>query len=353
MAGESLTIRELTGSGRTIELLDRAMPYRPAAWPRTHRFKKTTYSGNPRATIQMLGTDDMGLELNGFWKARYVAAAAEMEGFEDLWSEGRVITPETLIAVFDRILRGGNLLEVTWANEVRRGVMTEFEPSYDRVEDVSWSCRFEWTQANEFEAPRAADIQDTQNEIDTALSDLEDSMSQIPPIILPNITSAILLQETVARESGLAMSVAIAAIYGVPEVSSSQFQRVSSNASSAAAAALALRALLADTNIEDMVATDDVNSLLAAQAWSTLFASRSLGFAAVAIRAREATRGRVVADLLGIVRLGRNQTLRTLALEYYGSADDWTYIADANGFTTSVPGVGAVVKIPRRRNVGA
>lgn len=353
MAGESILIRELTGSQRSVVLRDRALPHRPVAFPREQIVKKTRYQGNPVATVQVLGPEHGPLEMAGCWKARYIAAAVSLWGFDDLWSEGDAVTPEIMVLAFDRLLAGGNLLEVSWGPEVRRGVLSRFEPSYQRVEDVDWSVTFTWTQAGSAEAPRATAAPDTQSDSEAALSGLEDTMARIPTSILPNVTTALLALETVAREAMLTLMGGVAAVSGIPSVGLDQFQRIASSASAVAEACGALATATVDASIETLVADGPVAGAVAAQCWAMDAGAAALVLAVVAIGARESVRGRVVSDYLAVVILRRNQTLRTLALEYYGSADAWTTIADANGLTASNPPVGTLILIPARASAGA
>lgn len=354
MSGEPLTITELSGSRRSVTLRNRAMPHRPVAWPRETVVKEQRYAGNPVKTVQVLGPDHRPLELRGAWKTKFVTQDADLTGFDDLWTEGDDVTAELLVAVFDRLHTASNLLEVTWASEVWRGVMTKFEPSYARVEDIEWSCSFTWTQRGEMTAPLASPFTDSQGENNTALSALEDAMADVPPFaILPAMLNPLDAGLILAREAMLSLSAGLAAVSGVPEIGSEQFQAVASAAEAAATACRDMAALALDSSIESFIATDDVATVLSAQTWARDVGNAASAMAAAAIESREAIRSRVVDGYLAVVVLRQGQTLRSLALEWYGSSDAWTTIADANGLTTSNPPAGLIILIPRRARAGA
>lgn len=354
MAGESLGIVELSGSRRSVVLRGRAMPHRPVAWPREIVLKEQRYSGNPVKTIQVLGPDHRPLELRGTWKTKFVSDDASLWGFDDLWSEGDAITAELLVAVFDRLLAAGNLLEVSWGPEVWRGVMRAFEPNYQRVEDIEWSATFAWTQRGEMTAPLASPFTDSQSENNDALSALEDAMAAVPPFaILPAMLNPLEAGLIVAREAMLSLASGLAAISGVPEVGADQFQAVASAAEAAATACRDMAGLALDSSIESFIATDDVASALAAQTWSQSVGAAANEMGAAAINTREAVRSRVVDGYLAVVVLRQGQTLRSLALQYYGSADAWVTIAEANGLSTSNPPAGLIILVPRRARAGA
>jgi hypothetical protein len=348
MTAEALTIRELSGSMREVELRDRALPHRPVAWPGELSHVQKWYPGNPVATIQVLGPRCLDTSMGGVWKTRYIGQMVHLVGFDDLVSEGDDVTAELLVQVFHRLLRAGNPLEVAWGPEVRRGILSKFEPNYERVEDVEWSVTFVWNQLGELTAPRVAAASSPQRDLDAALSELEDALARMPAIILPNLTGAIIFAEQAMRDGALALSAGLGAIYGVPEVTLAEFGGIASAAEMVATASRSALALALDSSPEDVFATDDVTSALAAETWRRDFGAAARHLGALAIKAREAVRARVVDDYLAIETIGPGQTLRSLALRYYGSADSWPLIADANGLVGSDAPVGTRVVIPRR-----
>lgn len=354
MSGEPIVIRELTGSQRSVTLRGRAMPHRPVGFGREVVVATKRYAGNPIRTLQILGPDHRDLELSGKWKDKFISQDADLTGFDDIFTEGDAVTSEILIACFDRLLTGGNMLEVEWAGEQWRGVLKSFTPSYDRVEDVAWTAAFVWSQRGEMTAPLASPFTDSQSENNQALSTLEDAMAARPVFaILPAMLNPLDAGLILAREAMLSLSAGLAAVSGVPEIGSEQFQAVASAAEAAATACRDMAALALDSSIESFIATDDVASVLAAQTWARDVGNAASAMAAAAIESREAIRSRVVDGYLACVILRQNQTLRSLALEWYGSSDAWTTIADANGLTTSNPPAGLLILIPRRARAGA
>jgi hypothetical protein len=359
MAGETLLITELTGSERSVELRDRALPYQPVEWGGDAKHNKRVYPGNPVATIQVLGPDETDTTMKGKWKTRYVGSAATLSGFEDVSAAFDVlegaITAERLVQVFHQLRRSGNLLEVRWGPEVRRGILANFRANYDRVEDIEWSATFVWAQIGEDEAPRAAqEVTTPQNNIDAALAGLEDLMAQLPPIILPNVTTAIILAEEAMRAAALAMTSAIANVSGVPTVTPPQFQGIASIAVQMTIASQSMLEQTSDQSIEEWLATDFVGDVLSVETFRRDLAAAARALWLVTLLARETIRARVVNDYLAIINMPGSKTLRDIALERYGDADAWETIADANGFVSAVVPAGTVIVIPRRsRSRGA
>lgn len=348
MVAESITFEELTGSQRSIQLSNRALPYRPLAFPGSHRFKKNSYPGNPIATIQVLGPDEDEIEFKGAWKSRYVFADAKLDGFDDLTFFGLTpITAEILVEAFTRMRISGNQIQVSWGPEVRRGIISKFVPNYQRVEDVEWSITFVPSQIGERSLPPLTTPPIPGIELNAALLALLDVASLIPGFFLPNVTTALLAAEIAAQFAAVSMASVVGSISGVPSISTSEFQAVASNAESVRDACDEIKSLCSDLPIEDYIATANVGDVVSAESWRRAFAAAALVLAAAAIRTRESIRARVNDDVIITVVVRDNQTLRDLALRYLGTSDAWVTIADFNGFTSSNVASGTRVKIPR------
>jgi len=352
---EPFIIEELTGSRRSVELSDRALPYRPMALPGEQRTERTHYPGNPVATIQVLGPDETTAEIRGRLKDRFFIGARAMvalSGFDSIVPPGTTPTVQDLVNIFHTLRRSGNYVEVRWGPEVRRGVMKRFEPSWHRLDVVEWVISFEWSQIGSFVpspfATASSDSTTDTTDLSTALSDFNAGLSDMPGGLFPNIVAqSIALGVSIASVT-LDLITSVAAIGGVPFVPMSQFQGVSSYASVVVSETSLMRQFLGDPPPLGLVPTDDVVSLLAGGTWGRDMSYLLVALAVAAVEAREAVRDRAVSDYLADEKLREGQTLRDLALEYYGSADDWTILADANGLIGSVHPAGTRVLVPRR-----
>jgi len=359
MAGETLLIEELTGSQRSVELRGRALPYRPVEWGGEQKYVKTVYPGNPVATIQVLGPNELPTTMKGKWKARFVGADADITGFEDVGGAFDIleggITPERLVVVFDTLRLSGNELRVSWGPYVRRGILSEFRTPVDRVEDIEWSATFEWSRIGENDAPRAPqEVASPQTGVEDALAGLEDAISQLPPIILPNVTGPIIFAEQAMRIAALAMTSSLAGLTGIPTVTAAQFQNIATLSIQMGNAAQAMIRQTSDQSIEEWIATNFVGDVLAAETYRRELGARARALWLSGIVAREAVRARVVDDYIAVIDMPGGQTLRDVALRYYGDADAWVTIADANGLTSASVPAGTVILIPRRsRSRGA
>jgi hypothetical protein len=139
--GTSMEIR--VDGGDRIELRDRAMPFEEAAFPVEQRTKKTLYPGNPVASLQILGADNLPSELEGEWNHRFLPGSVIVN--KEPWDA----TPEQLCFLFDQIVRAARTVRVQWLGYVRIGVLKKFDPIWLRSTDCKWRMSFEWVAADD------------------------------------------------------------------------------------------------------------------------------------------------------------------------------------------------------------
>ncbi|GAG32678.1 unnamed protein product, partial [marine sediment metagenome] len=224
--------------------------------------------------------------------------------------------------------------------------------SYERIEDVAWTCSFVWSQVGDRPVPLIVAPEDPTDRLDAALAELQADVSRRPLSILPLVSNPVTAYMDVLMTEVVGLIKRVAAIVNTPEVLIEDFQGIAASTEAVLLRCNGIRQTLGDENVEDLVATDDVYDRLAVETWRGATGGSLQELMAEAVEARESVRQRVASDYLDVVVIKDNQTLRDLAREYYGSADDWTVIADANGLTNSDPPVGTVVFIPRRPGGG-
>lgn len=150
----AFTIKEITGEKRKLELLGRCLPYRPLTFSGTMRADVVYYPGNPIPTVQMLGATEEETTITGMWKDRFIKGEAISSGSNARLDNSPLIDAKAIVDVVDDFRRKGQLLEVTWDAFYRRGIITKFEQTWDRRQDVAWSLTFRFLdQGDDEEAP--------------------------------------------------------------------------------------------------------------------------------------------------------------------------------------------------------
>lgn len=365
MPAFAFIIRELEGSQRTIELRNRALPYQEIEWPGEQLTVKRWYPGNRVATIQVLGPRESDLEVRGFWKSRYISSDVRLIGFDDIEATALArgdefpgfIPPiyfaEDLREAFSRIRISGNTVQVNWGPEVRRGILTNFAPKYDRIEDIAWTATFTWSQRGERPALRASDVEDEQVEILEAMNAIDDTLAQQPPDISPDAAETIRSNATVLRESVLAFTQTLSDIQTTATTTTQDFQALQALSSRVVQAGQALRGSTTNAPYVDLLPIDTVSLVTETEVWRRTIGRDSTRVQSSAVQATNRVRQRAVPDIQQTVVVRQNETLRTLAQRFYANADSWTVIADANGLTTSLVDPGTVIDIPQSPEAGS
>ena len=116
-------IRELSGDKREVRLTGRALPYRPFHLVGTQRVDATWLPGSSEATLTVLGAAEEPTQINGKWKQKYLSQAEKPFQLDN----EQVATAQSAIELMNSIRLRGQLVEVTWMAETRRGIITRFE----------------------------------------------------------------------------------------------------------------------------------------------------------------------------------------------------------------------------------
>lgn len=355
MAAEAFIITELTGPQREVRLFNRALPYQKLAAPRMQRHVKREYAGSRVATIQVLGPSIGDWEPTGIWKTRYLAAehSVELVGFGDIANDGGRITAEDLSEVFKRLHDAGQTVEVRWGPEVRRGIVGGFTPTYDRVEDIEWKLTFVWSQDGEEPARRAAVALDTTSAMRRVLDDLDIISSEMPTTILPDQATGLLAKIADVRAAGAAFTEALADLQTKAIATISDIQNVQTLAERVIQAAEVFRTgEISDLPYYNLLPVDNVSQALEAEVWRRDASSQARKVQAESRRSSSSVAERVVPGAIAVITLVENTSLRALALRYYGDADSWPVIADANGLVGSTAPTGSRIVIPRQSGQG-
>lgn len=347
MVAEAFVIRELTGTQREVELINRALPYRPAEWGGNQHYVQHWYPGNRVATIQVLGPREKNLELKGTWKTRFIGNDVFTTGFDEFIPVGEQATAETLTQVFHSLRIAGNLLEVRWGPEVRRGILSDFNPNYQRVEDVEWTMTFVWSQRDAREAPRASIVRDSVEPVRTAMNNLDDTLATQPIGLNEGPLSAITDAVNFVRQGVTAFTAAVVQVQGAAAVTRARVQQLQTIARQIADGVRAIQEDTVDLPYTDFLPIDDVDSVFDVEVWRRQLGIDARTVDAETLRTLQRIEDDAIPEAIATIAIQQDTTLRALAQQYYGDADSWTLIANANGLIRSVVEAGTIVVIPR------
>ena len=361
MPAEAFIIRELTGSQRSVSLRHRALPYRPIIFPSSQAYVQRWYPGNAIATLQVLGPREGDVEIRGFWKDRFLldpraesgGGNVELEGFDDIPNDDQTVSAEDLVIVFQRLRAAGNTIEVRWGPEVRRGILSRFEPNYQRTEDIEWTAVFSWSQRGDRPAIRAALQADTVQEVRAALDEFDAALADEPPGLLPTIVSAIRTGADEYRRAVFAFTEILVQIQTTATVGTAIFQNVLTQAGRIVQLGRALKTGTLDLPYVDLLPIDAVEAIFAAETWKQNVGSTTRNVDSTSVQASNDVARAAVPDAIATIIVRENETLRLIALQFYDDADAWPVIADANGLVGSDVEAGTVIVVPRAPQAGS
>jgi hypothetical protein len=362
----SFLIQELTGERHIVELVGRALPYRPLKFSGEMRAEFTWYPGNPQATVQMIGPTEGTTEISGMWKDRFIRNFDEL-GIPVLGQPGKVVFDGGTVAgaadavrVIDDFRRRGQLLEVNWNIFTRRGILKKFDYTILRIEDIEWAMTFEWMSQGEPFAPVAfgynLSIEDLVNEVMGLVNKVIATVKAVFAVIarVQNLVNNAIdtITETASSLVDLAeqaVSLVTAPLETVQQLKAA-YQTIGDKCVELAdiVTSVPARAL----RITQDITGESQQDVLQAETWS-----RDVRAAARDLRALVAQRSQELAAQLDkqpnipVVTPFQGQDFRAISTKQYGNPNQWKQIARYNQQKGSLPVVGRQLLIPRLSTV--
>lgn len=363
----NFVIKTLEGDLLEIELGARAAPHKPYTLDGTMRAEFTWYPGAATATIQMLGATEKNTTISGDWNDKFIKSVTE---------DGRNVAVSALalvdgvqaddvnflVNVFQQLRLQGRLLEVSWEEQVRHGILLGFKTTWKTPQQLDWEMEFGWSSRGEAKQPIAkakglsfddlqkaarkyaddnqklldapplsfqADIMGTLNSLNgqifSALTDLEDQLTQFAD-------DAVSPFETAQRTLAVVETVQNSAQTMVDTIASVPQRIMSSNSSSSSL---------------------DMGTDLQTDAYFRSIKNNSraivLSLAEQATTLREETNQ---TNVLGAFTAQQDTDLRTVSQHYYGTPNQWRNLRDYNNMTGSRLTAGQLVLVPRLNSTG-
>lgn len=380
----AMTIRELTGDQRTIRLTGRSLPHRPFELSGSQRHSLDWYPGSPIGTLQVFGAKEEGSTFRGRWCDKFLggdipfgssttltgSTTEFLEGVEVVVvNEERVRTARDLVFVVDDVRRKGQEVEVTWLNQVRRGLLERFTQRWQTGHDVEWELGFVWSSQGEtnleipFEDP-STDVFD----VPKAIQDRVDEMGLDAALAVPQAGDRYAffigqLNEQVAAIEDLADEIRDAAVQTVRNVSApwEGLQRLAGALGGMKEAAEDARTVL---ERDADAAALNVNwpfgnpyGGAASRTFGQILGQRTQvreqAGAADRLRGTSASQQarllkQINPELAAAFQARADQDLRDVSTHYYGTPDEWRSLMLFNRLTSSALRAGQVVFVPAR-----
>lgn len=384
-------IKTLTGAnaGVSLVLSDRSLPYRGYALPSAMRVQKTSYPGNPVATMQVLGSEEKETTISGYWKQRFLGTSAR-------YNNSPIVFVADLVAQMQQIKDAGQLVEVLWGDTVRRGVITNFKPTWQYSTDCEWELEFSWSsrgqdppenvlsssaylfalQSAAITASNALDaVQRLINAARIPTDWLDGPLAFIDGVrdstqIVRNGVSSQLSNINIAVGTALQAAGALQGAAMLPaDIGNALASTISNQASNieTTAQSMSYRSQLAYTRLwqnitatvqtADSIATDlsvSTATVVAAAKASVLYTAATIGLARHKSLGARRTLVESAADhltikgngILAVYTAKAHDDLRRVSIMYYGTQSGWLDILKFNHLTSPELHAGQVILIP-------
>jgi hypothetical protein len=377
----SFTIRELTGQQRTLRLAGRALPYQGVAFSGRMRAEFTWYPGNPEATVQVFGAAEDETMVNGMWKDRFLSsvgpdgfvqqntAIAQLDGVD-------LADVMELCKTVDDIRMNGQLLEVTWDEITRVGILIKFVQKWIRRQDVEWEMSFGWINRGEPSVPavfaQSADLSDVRMQLANNVSALATaaqlpSQIQVASNVAIGIGNSITSAQQAASNAADALAASVNAVQqstdaatriagvlaGIQDTMDTLHDTISSTPPAVGIVTPTLTPLASvGVAILSQNAPSIATPLTVAQQLQYANFMRGLNRATKKVW-REAARRQqdllasLNPDIIGVFYARQDTDLRIVSTQFYGTPNEWQRIASFNNITTGSGLVaGQVVFVP-------
>lgn len=359
MPASSFTIRETTGDQRTLELRGRALPYQGYELEGMMRAEFTRYPGNPVATVQVLGAEESPTTISGMWKDRFIRPVDYLgrdvtpDGIA-LWQGEQVADVNELCNAVDTLRLSGQLLEVSWDEKVRVGILKRFRQRWIRREDVEFEMEFEWASRGEAESPVTFPIVPSVEDFGQQARGLFDQLQDALVAPFEVISSfkakmeAPVKQLEHATNAVLAASSNLASAISTPDETFARTLAAAETMKQAGSTIITAVETAPAANVMSASEALGLGDSLTCDTYTRTIKRTARQISVMAAEQGEQIRSQLRAtDLLMTFVAREAMDLRDVAIRFYGSQADWRRLLIFNSLTTSKLTAGQLILVPK------
>lgn len=374
--GSAFVVEELTGPKRTVTMTGWCLPVRPVSTETKQRISKHYYPGATVATVQVLGPEHGETDVRGTLRTRYMSSGTYMT----LTTGGTteiIQTASYARKVLTDILKAGQPLRVRWSRQdgselgvTQYGFATSVKFNEHRAEVIEWEVEFAWTADGEL-------IPQTQV-VPLVLSprNLLDSIRSLIEALNAAMDSVDEMYRTLVTDNIRAFNALLADVGGLVERVLDLAGRPADTAKDTLTTCGNVRQTILDvqTRTVAFAARYETGPAFAREvpagvSWIPLRSGRDPSRDSPAWETRVAEREQAVSSALRkvqrelnrleisaarsltpsartVYRVRQGDTLRKLAMRFYGTQDRWTTLAKANGLERDDLTPGMALTIP-------
>lgn len=351
----SFTFYEITGPDlRVFSFFGASVPSRGVKWEGKQRVEKIVYQGNPNASLQVLGPEELPTVIRGWWKDVHLnnqtEPCVEVDGQQ-------IFTADELSQLVDDVRCKGQTIEVRWRHLVRRGILARFSQTWHTDNDLEYEIEFEFSGKGESDepGPTARSGLDISSLVESTESDFDRvaiaSRPEFPRDVSLSEKLNVGLKSIADSVDGLSDSVANTLSGTMEPIDAARRSVGLLNTISAEFDELIFEVY--QTTDAASVASSDIRNVSPGQALFAASANRQMvqelrrNRHATARRASEQART-IDPSLVDVIFAKEGQDFRDVSRTYYGVADHWSGLMRFNDATSSRLVAGQLVMIPQK-----
>jgi hypothetical protein len=371
-SSSAFTIAEQTGRKRVLILKERALPYRPFTLSGSMRAETTWYPGNPIASMQVLGNEEAPTTITGRWADRFLrsiddegravqASAIALLGTGGAGATQPVANVVELAKTVDSIRREGQVVEVTWDQQIRHGIVEQFVQNWDRAEILNWEITFKWISQGEREVPISFALEVDQKSLSAKFNTLYDQLHTslaAPFSLVEDIERALDEMDAIISDAIGSITDTTANITDAVLTPATAVKRTLAAMETIKEGALRIENIVSSKAARALINTDEIDALSQGQTLTAESYVRGVKISARLLKTTAAeqndtlTRRDDEQEILAVFTAHTNMDLRDVSTRFYGTQEEWRRLLKYNGLTSSKLLAGMFIMVPRLINSG-
>jgi len=369
-SSSAFTIAEQTGRKRVLILKERALPYRPFTLSGSMRAETTWYPGNPIASMQVLGNEEAPTTITGRWADRFLrsiddegravqASAIALLGTGGAGATQPVANVVELAKTVDSIRREGQVVEVTWDQQIRHGIVEQFVQNWDRAEILNWEITFKWISQGEREVPISFALEVDQKSLSAKFNTLYDQLHTslaAPFSLVEDIQRALDEMDAIISDAIGSITDTTANITDAVLTPATAVKRTLAAMETIKEGALRIENIVSSKAARALINTDEIDALSQGQTLTAESYVRGVKISARLLKTTAAeqndtlTRRDDEQEILAVFTAHTNMDLRDVSTRFYGTQEEWRRLLKYNGLTSSKLLAGMFIMVPRLIN---
>lgn len=368
-AASPFTIREVTGDKRKIQLIGRALPYRPFELETGQRLSVTKPPGFADKTVAPLGAEDdpNGISISGFWKDKYLdtigefaaesGQAANETNFAPFTLDNQAITNvKDATDLMDSVVRCGQEVEITWLHTIRRALLKAFKKGWHNEHDVEWTMVFEVIGRGQMPGTpvfiTGVSLADSTNALRHAAQKFNDVAVPTNFAVKPDLMAGIGALGRGVEDGLYAMENTVDNVMNtisLPVRAAKALDGIYQNIENEVGftESYVMGRLAMDFHAENPGPAQSFAQRTEVAIWQRLFYSSAHELRRVAAEQRTQIKRQNESDIMGTYTAREGDDLRDVAALYYNNEWEWRRIMAFNRLSSSELRAGQAVRVPR------